>query len=64
MDADFTVAGGGTLYILRPNTQAAKEWASENLPDDAQRWGGGVAIEHRYIDAIIEGIRADGLEVA
>lgn len=63
MDTDFTVAGGGTLYILRPNTDEAKAWVDEHIPADAQRWSGGVAVEHRYIGAIVDGIRADGMSV-
>lgn len=61
---DFTVRGGGTLYILTPLTIPAREWVAEHISDDAQTWGGGIAVEHRYINAIVEGARADGLEVA
>ncbi len=61
MDTDFTIGGGGTLYILRPNTDAAKAWVDEHIPADAQRWSGGVAVEHRYIGAIVDGLGSDGL---
>ena len=62
--ADFTLSGGGTVYILTPLTEAARQWVAEHIPDDAMRWGAdGVAIEHRYVDAIVTGIIADGLEV-
>lgn len=64
MDSDFTIAGGGTLYILRPNTNEAKAWVEEHIPADAQRWSGGVAVEWRFIRDIIDGIQAAGLEVA
>lgn len=59
---DFTVSGGGTLYILTPNTDVAKEWIANHIGEH-QTWGGGVAVENRYIGAIVEGARADGLEV-
>ena len=63
MDTDFTIGGGGTLYILRPNTDAAKAWVDEHIPADAQRWSGGVAVEHRYIGDIVNGILAEGMSV-
>lgn len=63
MQTDFTVSGGGTLYILKPNTDEAKTWIDAHIPEDAQRWGGGVAVEHRYINDIVVGIQSDGLTV-
>jgi hypothetical protein len=63
MDTDFTVAGGGTLYILRPNTDQAKAWVEEHIESDAQKWGGGVCVEHRYIGDIVNGIQAEGMTV-
>lgn len=60
---DFTVSGGGSIYLLQPHTPAAREWVSEHLPADAQRLGTAIAVEHRYIGDIVEGIFSDGLEV-
>ena len=61
--ADFILSGGGSVYILTPQTDAARDWIEEHIPDDAQWFGHGVAVEHRYVDAIVTGIIADGLEV-
>lgn len=58
---DFTITGGGTLYLLRPVSDAAKEWVQLHIPEDAQWLGDAVAIEHRYIQAIVDGLEADGL---
>lgn len=60
---DFVVANHGTIYTLLAVTEAAKAWVDENLPDDAQTFGGAVVVEHRYIDDIVNGINADGLAV-
>lgn len=60
---DFVVQNEGTIYILHPHSQAAYEWIFQNLPADAQRWAGGVVIEHRYIGDILFGIENDGLVV-
>ncbi len=64
---DFSVEGEGrfcTVYLLRPLTPAAFDWIEEHIPKDAQRLGNAVAIEHRYIGPIAEGILEDGLVIA
>jgi predicted thioesterase len=61
--ADFLVTGGGTVYLLHPLTDAAREWVAEHLPEDAQRLGNAIAVEHRYIRDIVYGARHDGLAV-
>lgn len=61
---DFHLANYGTIYVLTPETDQARAWVDEYLPSDAMRWGrNGVVVEHRYIADIVEGIRADGMEV-
>lgn len=63
---DFYVEGEGrfcTIYLLRPLTPAAIEWVEEHIPEDAQRLGNAVAVEHRYISDIVESIQNDGLAV-
>ena len=63
---DFSIEGEGrfcTVYLLRPLTPAAFDWIEEHIPEDAQRLGNAVAVEHRYISDIVAGIQGDGLEV-
>jgi hypothetical protein len=60
---DFEVSGGGSIYIFTPLTAAGRDWVAEFLPEDAQRWAGGVVIEHRYISTIVAGAQRDGLSV-
>jgi hypothetical protein len=60
---DFQVSGGGTLYMLTPLTRRAKTWTDDHLPEDRQTLGSGIAVEHRYIGDIVDGIRNDGLSV-
>jgi hypothetical protein len=64
---DFSIEGEGgfcSVYLLRPLTPAAFEWIEEHIPEDAQRFGNAIAVEHRYIGPLAEGIIADGLAVA
>ena len=61
---DFTVSGGGTVYILTPQTAAALAWVEEHISPDALRWGqNSVVVEHRYVADIVDGASADGLVV-
>jgi hypothetical protein len=65
---DFTVTADGgpmtTVYLLTPLTEPAREWVSENLVVQPwQRLGPGIAIEHRFIGGVVEGIINDGLTV-
>src|SRR5260370_38898389 len=64
---DFSIEGEGrfcTVYLLRPLTPAAFDWIDEHIPEDTQRLATAVAVEHRYIGPIAEGILADGLGTA
>jgi hypothetical protein len=61
--ADFTVSNQGSIFILTPVTERAVAWRNEFLPSDALTWGGGVVVEHRFIENIVNGIRKDGLTV-
>ena len=60
---DFVLTDHGSIAVLRPVTDEAREWVDENLPDDAQWFGRGVVIEPRYVGDIVEGILNDGLTV-
>ena len=61
--ADISVTGGGTVYLVDWLTAKGKAWIAENLPDDAQRMGESVVVEHRYIGDIVRGMVDDGLLV-
>ncbi len=54
----------GTIAILYGEDQAGEDWLHEHLPEDTQRWNiTGWVVEHRYLAAIVDGARADGLTV-
>jgi len=52
-----------TIYILVPLSKEAEEWIEENLHyEDWQIVGNmGIAIDHRYIDPIVEAMEEEGL---
>jgi hypothetical protein len=62
-EPDFSVRDEGTLFLLYPQSEAAKAWVEEHIPEDATYWGNAVVVEHRYIQDILAGINEDGLIV-
>ena len=62
--ADFEVRDGGTVYTVRPVSKRAGEWTNEHVRLESWQWlGDAFAVEHRYLDDLIDGIRGDGLTV-
>lgn len=64
-DHDFRVQDEGTIVILHPCNDAAGAWISDHLYDgqETQWWGGGIVIERRYVQNILDGITQDGLTI-
>lgn len=60
---DFFIANHGSVVILTPMTDNAREWVDERIPVDALGFGRGICIEPRYLDDIIDGITGDGLTI-
>lgn len=60
---DFEVENHGSIFLLRPISEGAHDWAFENLPADVPTFGTAIAVEHRFIADIVEGIQSAGLEV-
>jgi hypothetical protein len=61
MSPDFRVIDGGSVFLLTPLTPSGQQWVEDNLPAEALRYAGAIAIEHRYIDPIVEGLMDAGL---
>lgn len=61
---DFDVENHGTIFLLRPLTETAREWIEEHIPGDAMTFGDAVVVEHRYINDILTGLHADELTFA
>jgi len=63
-DSDFIVSDHFTIFLLTPLTESATDWVSEHLPPDALRFGDSIAVEHRFIGDIIDGVQQDGLTIS
>ena len=61
---DAKVENLGSVHILQPLSAAGAAWARENLAVEPwQMIGGGIAIEPRMIQNIIDGMEGEGLTV-
>ena len=63
---DVEITGiGGSVLLFHPRTRAARAWVAEHLELEDWQWlGSGFAVEPRYAGPLLEGMAADGLEVA
>jgi hypothetical protein len=63
---DFRFENHGSLCLLRPLTDAGREWVYEHIgPDNGcQPYYPTVVIEPRYCEAILEGAAAEGLRLS
>jgi len=61
---DFSLDYQGNISLLRPQTPEAQEWIDTHLPEERLMWGWAVVIEHRYVEAILEGLEGNGLTVS
>ncbi len=59
--SDAEVTNHGSIITILPLTEAAQEWMAENIPEDAQWFAGALAVEPRYVEAILRGMADDGL---
>lgn len=56
MSNQYEVQNHGSVFILLPTSDAAKDWCNEHISEDAIRWCTGYVVEHRYIGDIINGL--------
>ena len=59
---DVLVQNFGSVVVLWPRTEHAREWFKEHV-DSQQTWGAGTVCEPRYVHDIVDGMVNDGLEV-
>jgi hypothetical protein len=65
MMADITVIDEGTILLLKPETDQGREWLDENIGRDNsyQPYWPTVVVEHRFVEAILDGMEQDGVTV-
>jgi hypothetical protein len=62
--ADLCVQKAGSVFLLRAISDRGSGWIIENILNGVTTLGGAVPVEeHRIIDDIVAGAKADGLTV-
>ena len=61
---DFVFENHGTLYLVRPQNEAARRHLQDNVQEDAQWWGDALVVEHRYALPLSEALADNGWDVA
>ena len=62
ISADFIVENHGSVFLLSPQSDAARIWIDEHICREGfQPFWPTVVIEARYVEDVIEGIHSDGL---
>ncbi|MBA3724865.1 MAG: hypothetical protein H0W86_00060 [Armatimonadetes bacterium] len=63
-EIDFRVYNDGSVSILTPITDTAREWTEGNVYFESwQTIGGGICIDHRFLVDLIEGILSEGFTI-
>jgi hypothetical protein len=60
---DVEVSGHGSIFLVEPKTDAGREWIREHVSGEALWFGRALAVEHRYVANLVDGMINDGLIV-
>lgn len=60
---DVFVSNEGSIFLLTPMSDKAREWISEHIPEGAMYMGRALVVEHRYVEDIVAGMQGAGLIV-
>ena len=61
---DVLVTRDGSLFLVQAVSRAAKAWVEENVHDwESMSWGSHIAVEHRYMADLFDGMVDAGLIV-
>lgn len=59
---DLRVENHSSIYLVRPETAAGREWLEEHT--DGTWFGDALVVEHRYVADLVSGAAEDGLGVS
>ncbi len=49
-----------SVYLITPLTPECRDWLKENVREDAMYLGSSLAVEHRYVENLVAGLREQG----
>ncbi len=60
---DIQVQNHGSIFLFHPLSDLGRKWLHETAPEDAQFFGGSLAVEHRFAQDVAHFAQSEGLEV-
>ena len=61
--ADFVFHPHGSLWLVQPTSDQAREQLVANVSDEAQWWAGRLVVEPRYVASLAEQLTDEGWTV-
>ena len=62
---DFCIADHGSVFLIRPVSEAARQWLDENIVAEPWQWfAGSLAVDHRFARDIVAQITDAGFETS
>ena len=59
-EADFAVQNEGSIVLVRPLNESAREHVEGNVQADAQWFGGALVVEHRFAADLLQALYNEG----
>ena len=62
--SDVQIADQGSIILIRPLSEAARQWLDENVVAEPGQWvDGALAVDHRFARDLVDEIAAAGFEI-
>ena len=60
---DVRIENHGSIVLVQPLTDTAREWLTANVGEDSMYFGGALVVEPRYLGELVDGMVSDGLNL-
>ena len=62
--SDFQITDQGSIFLIRPLNEAARQWLDENVVTEAWQWvEGALCVEARFARELVAEITDAGFEI-
>jgi len=60
----FELDDHGSIVLVRPLTDDVRAWLDEHVEEDAQWWGGALAVQPDYVVPLVGALMDEGFAIA
>ena len=62
--SDFSISDQGSIFLIRPLNEAARQWLDENVVSEPWQWvEGALCVETRFASDLVLEIEEAGFEI-